>query len=399
MDKDSKETTNSHDNSSVKEELESPIPSSSDIEKISQEPYTIRNSRDKKHVLYEEPKEEPINVDEIVTKVRTTPSRKYHKIFCSRNKGYMDANAEHETPSPPIKAPDEAKDVLPKTLKKGYAPAVNQPNSIESPKSNGELPSEAFKNKLEVPETDTAMEVETPQSSSHETDEGEQLLIRHGDEIARELGLIRDKNLSSKNNGHLKKCDLCGYACKTSDNLKIHMGLHTYGSSFKCELCGYACNKKISMKTHMRIHTGERPYKCEMCDHACKTSGNLKTHMRIHTGERPYMCEVCDHACKTSGHLKRHMRIHTEERPYRCEVCDYACNQSGNLKIHMRIHTEERPYKCEVCDHACKTSGQLKIHMRIHTGERPHKCEVCDYHCNQSGYLKIHMRIHTVERP
>ncbi|KAH3861515.1 wings apart-like protein homolog [Dreissena polymorpha] len=169
MDEDTKETTNSKDNSSVKEESESPIPSSSDIEKSSQETYTTRSGRVKKHVHYEEPKEEPIDVDDIVTKVKTAPPRKYHKIFRSRNKGYMDPNAEPETPSPPIKAPDIPKAVMPKTQKKGKAPAVNQPNSIESPKSNGELPAEAFKN--EVLETETAMEVETPQPSSQETDE------------------------------------------------------------------------------------------------------------------------------------------------------------------------------------------------------------------------------------
>ncbi|XP_052243929.1 PR domain zinc finger protein 5-like isoform X1 [Dreissena polymorpha] len=271
---------------------------------------------------------------------------------------------------------------------------------------------------------------------------GEELLVWYGDEFARELGVMRDKNVcidSSKNSGHLKihmrkhteerpyTCEVCGYECKQKGNLKRHMRIHTGETPYTCEVCDYECNEKGNLKRHMRKHTEERPYKCEVCGYECKHKGNLKRHMRIHTGETPYTCGVCDYECKEKGNLKRHMmihtgekwykcevcgfpckrrghlrthiRIHTGERQYKCELCGYECNRSGNLKIHMKMHTGERPYTCKICDYACKERGSLNRHMRIHTGERPYKCEECDYACKYSNQLKEHIRIHTGERP
>ncbi|KAH3819930.1 hypothetical protein DPMN_121674 [Dreissena polymorpha] len=244
---------------------------------------------------------------------------------------------------------------------------------------------------------------------------GEELLVWYRDELARELGLNRPKNLpssySSKNSGHFKehmsvhagerpyKCEEFGYACYKRSTLKTHMRIHSGERRYKCEECGYACNQSSTLKTHMRIHSGERRYKCEECGYACNQSDTLKTHIRIHSGERPYKCEECGYACYKSSTLRTHMRIHSGERRYKCEECGHACNQSSNLKTHMRMHTGERPYKCEECGYACNQSGQLKTHMTIHTGERPYKCEECGYACNRSDTLKRHMRIHTEERP
>ncbi|XP_052222930.1 uncharacterized protein LOC127838901 isoform X2 [Dreissena polymorpha] len=269
---------------------------------------------------------------------------------------------------------------------------------------------------------------------------GEELLVWYGDEYARELGLIRDKNLLFRpkyvNGEEIYHCVYCKAALTTailcvrhlrkmhggdkltqndlqvldqwlqendpynnSSDMKTNMGIYTEERLYKCEVCGYECNQSYILKKHMRIHTGERPYKCEVCGYECNRSYNLKMHMRMHTGEKRFICEVCGYACAKSSTLKTHMRMHTGEGLFKCEVCGYACKQSFKLKTHMSIHTGERPYKCDVCGYEFNQKGCLKMHMRIHTGEKPYTCEVCGFACKQRFQLKTHMRKHTGERP
>ncbi|XP_052228058.1 histone-lysine N-methyltransferase PRDM9-like isoform X6 [Dreissena polymorpha] len=273
---------------------------------------------------------------------------------------------------------------------------------------------------------------------------GEELLVWYGDEYARELGLIRDKNLLFRpkyvNGEEYYPCVYCKIAFTTAIPCVRHLRkVHGGDKLTSCDLqvldqwlrenddkyfkkpsqnLNHRANNKminsilngkekgdILLRDSKRNLTSEiaqnknikmdgKKYNCELCSYFGNKSDNLKSHMRIHTGERLYKCEVCGHACNRSGNLKKHMSIHTGERLYKCEVCGYACNQSGDLKSHMRIHTGERLYKCEVCGYACNQICNLKTHMRIHTGEKPYKCEVCGYACNHSSRLKNHMKKH-----
>ncbi|XP_069103216.1 uncharacterized protein [Argopecten irradians] len=208
------------------------------------------------------------------------------------------------------------------------------------------------------------------------------------------LSTAANKPSSQKSLVHeeLHGCTICGKTFSESENLLIHLRMHSGEKLYKCEVCGNGFTRKTQLAIHMRIHTGEKPYECEICGKTFRQSNGLNLHMITHSEVKPYNCEKCGAGFGRKAHYEKHMRWHNGERPFHCGVCGKGFTDKFNLSTHLKIHKQEKDHVCDVCGKGYNQATHLKIHMQFHTGERGYLCSDCGSVFEHKRKLQNHIK-------
>ncbi|XP_074544618.1 uncharacterized protein LOC141804195 [Halichoeres trimaculatus] len=103
----------------------------------------------------------------------------------------------------------------------------------------------------------------------------------------------------------------------------------------EADMMSYTLSREQSGPSQASAGPRVKRFVCSICNRTYATSQNLDVHMRIHTGERPFSCSQCGKKFTQSAHLKSHMSVHTGERPYACSHCSRSFIVKYSLKLHM----------------------------------------------------------------
>ncbi|XP_077529426.1 histone-lysine N-methyltransferase PRDM9-like [Haemaphysalis longicornis] len=238
----------------------------------------------------------------------------------------------------------------------------------------------------------------------------EELLVWYGNSFARELGLLKDRDATGKedkeNAGDPRQqqeripCETCGVVFLSRECLDRHMRdkhAEKPQRKFRCSQCSYSSDRSADVATHERTHTGERPFVCRLCRKGFTLKGNLRKHQRaVHARERPHECEVCGQRFTRASDLARHRRlVHTRDGPsLACPQCGKGFTRKDNLNAHLLIHTGERPHACATCRARFTFAGNLKKHvMVVHHRQYPHRCPHCGMGFAVVTHLRNHLRV------
>ncbi|EDW83919.1 uncharacterized protein Dwil_GK13423 [Drosophila willistoni] len=157
--------------------------------------------------------------------------------------------------------------------------------------------------------------------------------------------------------------------------------------------------REAKIRKHSHVLQLKKKFECELCEYAHRNEDYVKLHMNIHEGRSETTCLVCHKQFTTKMNTIRHMESHLQNKRHQCHKCGMCFSQSTVLYNHKLQHeAEENPLQCGICQSVFKTKRTYKHHLLTHRADRPrYACDFCEKTFTEKYTLKIHRRIHTVD--
>uniref|UniRef100_A0A8C6P071 C2H2-type domain-containing protein n=1 Tax=Nothobranchius furzeri TaxID=105023 RepID=A0A8C6P071_NOTFU len=139
-------------------------------------------------------------------------------------------------------------------------------------------------------------------------------------------------------------CFFCGSEFSTGGLLTRHLSDHTGEQLLSCVICKDPFTSEFELKSH--LCSSESPQdrellKCSQCDERFSKSEDLNLHLRIHTKGSLFSCSVCSTSCNFAWrrHLTKHMEVHMKRKKvFRCRPCGAEFSTYYLLTKHKVVH-------------------------------------------------------------
>lgn len=241
-------------------------------------------------------------------------------------------------------------------------------------------------------------------------------------------------------------CHICGAACASLQDLKVHVTTHSRNSSiYPCKLCGHVFSTFAARKRHKLTHLHSTDWTCELCKRKFTQHSFYIDHMLMHKLKKEmkiFICSCCGINFENEETLLEHEKMHAEEENEALlkdededitvvenikmepsegtqmivmPVEEVNCNgieeetieEDANVSVLKDGYAiievaqdEEGEFICGECGKECSDIEAVNVHMKEHTQADIYECMDCKQVFKFRQSLLQHIRtVHESNRP